>query len=187
MEVKNNYKVLNQQVYNFNEFKIIPVRYKDRYKIMTWRNDQLYHLRQIEKISKENQDLYFKKILLPQKKHDKPNQILFSLFHKSIFVGYGGLVHINWLDKSAEVSFVMDTQLEKKFFSEFWDAFLNLLEMVLEDLNNLNVIYTYAFDLRPKIYKVLEKKGFYHEKDETYLKDNQIINVKIHKKFFNGE
>lgn len=186
MNVKNNYKVLNKQVYNFNEYKIIPVRYKDRYKIMTWRNDQLYHLRQTEKISKENQDLYFKEILIPQKKHDKPDQILFSFFHKSIFVGYGGLVHINWNNSSAEVSFVMDTQLEKNFFSEFWEVFLNLLEMVLKDLNILNKIYTYAFDLRPRIYKVLEKKGFFFEKKETYLKNNKIISVKIHKKYFNG-
>ena len=56
--------------------------------------------------------------------------------------------------------------------------------MVIKDISYLNKIYTYAFDLRPKIYKVLENKGFSFEKSETYLKNDQTINVKIHKKVF---
>ncbi len=184
MTFSTKYKILNNQVYEFNKYKIMPIRYKDRYKIMDWRNDQLYHLRQSEKLTISKQDSYFKEILLPQKNNDQPEQILFSFFYKSKFVGYGGLVHIDWVDKSAEVSFVMDTTLEKFFFSEFWSAFLNLLEMVIKDISYLNKIYTYAFDLRPKIYKVLENKGFSFEKSETYLKNDQTINVKIHKKVF---
>lgn len=187
MELSEKYKVLNKNLYEYEDYKIIPVRFKDRYKIMKWRNDQLYHLRQTEKITREEQDYYFNEILLPQKKKYNPDQIIFSLFHKSRFVGYGGLVHINWKTMDAEVSLVIDTFLEKLFFSKYWDAFLKLLDEVLMDLGNFNKIYTYAFDLRPKIYEVLEKNNFSFEKNDTYIKGKKKINVKIHKKIINGK
>ena len=90
---------------------------------MDWRNDQLYHLRQSEKLTISKQDSYFKEILLPQKNNDQPEQILFSFFYKSEFVGYGGLVYLDWVDKSSEVSFVMDTTLEKFFFFRILECF----------------------------------------------------------------
>ena len=41
-----NYLCLNKNIFLWNNFKIIPIRMKDRNMIMSWRNDQIYHLRQ---------------------------------------------------------------------------------------------------------------------------------------------
>jgi hypothetical protein len=43
----------------------------------------------------------------------KPNQILFSFLEENKCIGYGGLVHINWNDINGEISFIIDTKLEK--------------------------------------------------------------------------
>ena len=45
-------------------------------------------------------------------------------------IGYGGLVHINWINKSAEISFLMNTKLESKYFSTHWKMFLKLIKEI---------------------------------------------------------
>ena len=58
----SSYKVLNNQIFNHFNYKIVPIRKIDRYDIMKWRNNQLFHLRQVEQLTKESQDLYFNNI-----------------------------------------------------------------------------------------------------------------------------
>jgi hypothetical protein len=48
----------------------------------------------------------------------QPSQLLFSFLENDKCIGYGGLVHINWIDSNAEISFIMNTQLEKDRFQE---------------------------------------------------------------------
>ena len=48
-------------------------------------------------------------------------------------LGYGGLVHINWIDKNAEISFIMNTSLEKEHFNFHWKMYLSLVEQVAFD------------------------------------------------------
>ena len=100
-------------------------------------------------------------------------------------IGYGGLVHINWLDMNAEISFLMNTKLEKINFEKYWIIFLNLIEDVAFNQLLLHKIYTYAFDLRPHLYKPLEKVGY---EKEAVLKQHFIFNkvykdIVIHSKF----
>ena len=76
---------------------------------------------------------------------EKPNQLLFSFLENGKFIGYGGLVHINWLDKNAEISFVMKTELEKEYFSIYWSNYLSLIEKVAFETLNFHKIFTYAF------------------------------------------
>ena len=40
------YKILEQNVFEKDKYKLVPIRHKDRYDIMKWRNEQLFHLRQ---------------------------------------------------------------------------------------------------------------------------------------------
>ena len=41
------YKILKGlKSMSIDSYEIKPLRFKDRYEIMRWRNDQLYHLRQ---------------------------------------------------------------------------------------------------------------------------------------------
>jgi len=103
------YKVLNKNNYESVEFKIIPLRQEDRYDIMKWRNEQIYHLRQNKPLTKKDQDLYYQTVVDKLYENERPDQILFSFLEGEKLIGYGGLVHINWIDKNAEISFIMET------------------------------------------------------------------------------
>lgn len=179
------YKCLKTQKFSVGEYKIVPIQRKDRFEIMKWRNEQMYHLRQNKPLTLEDQDYYFENVISKLFDHDEPHQILFSFLQNDICIGYGGLVHINWSSLNAEISFIMQTELEENYFKFFWRIFLSLLEEVAFAELNLHKIYTYAYELRPKLFEVLEQVGF---KNEAILKEHVIINgelenVVIHSKF----
>jgi len=150
------YKVLNKQVFLLGKYSIVPIRIEDRYDIMQWRNEQIYHLRQDKPLTKENQDKYFDKVINKLFEEEKPNQILFSYLKNDECIGYGGLVHINWIDKNAEISFIMETELEEQSFEKNWGLFLDLIEQVAFSELNFHKIFTYAFDIRTELYKPIE-------------------------------
>ena len=54
-----NYKCLLKSKISSNYFHLEPIRDEDKYEIMDIRNQQIYHLRQSELLTKENQDKYF--------------------------------------------------------------------------------------------------------------------------------
>ena len=147
----NLYKCLSNQVFTNLEYSIVPIRFEDRFDIMKWRNEQMYHLRQSITLTTEIQNAYFNNVIKSLYDQNEPSQILFSYIKGGKCIGYGGLVHINWADKNAEISFIMATELENESFQFHWATFLKLIEIcAFEDLH-LHKIYTYAFDLRPKI------------------------------------
>ena len=179
------YKVLNQQVFTNGNYSIVPIRNEDRFHIMRWRNEQIYHLRQSEPLTVEKQDNYFNMTIASLFNEEKPNQILFSFLEGNECIGYGGLVHINWIDKNAELSFIMETQREKEAFNFYWSEFLACIEKVAFEELSFHKIYTYAFDLRPKLYPILEEAGF---QKEAVLRDHILFNgtyadVVLHYKF----
>lgn len=180
----NNYKVLNQQIFKSGNFCLLPIHYDDRLDIMKWRNEQIYHLRQNEILSLKNQNNYFKTVVSKFFKKEKPEQILYSLFENNILIGYGGLVNINWNDKNAEISFIMNTDLENLRFHEIWTVFLKLLEKLAFQELKLHKIFTYAFDLRPHLYKTLVKSGYIEETrlKEHYFYKDKFIDIIIHSK-----
>ena len=183
MKFPNKYKCLNKNVYNFKNYKITPLRYEDRDKIMKWRNEQIYHLRQEHTLSIKDQDIYFKNSVYPLFNEKNPNQILFSFFKDNILIGYGGLVHINWVDKNSEISFLINTELENLYFTKYWSIFLILIQSVAKNIN-MHKIFTYAYDLRSKVYDVLINQGF---SEDGRLRQHVIIDgtykdVLIHSK-----
>ncbi len=183
MNWPNSYKSIE----NFNEldngeFKITPIRYSHREKIMKWRNEQIYHLRQEKKLTLQEQDKYFERIILKQFYEKNPDQLLFSFYRNEEFIAYGGFVHINWSAKSAELSFVMDTNLEKEKFIFIWNSFIKTLEKFIFIFPIINKIFTYSFNLRPKLYEVLKNNNFEFVREDFYTKNNQKIKVKIHEK-----
>ena len=97
--MKTKYQCLDNNEYTLEGYSLVPIRLKDRYKIMQWRNEQMFHLRQKKELTVEDQDAYFKKIVSKLFDQDKPKQILFSLLKDKECIGYGGLVHIDWDQK----------------------------------------------------------------------------------------
>lgn len=180
----NTYKALNKQIYSHGRYSLVPIRMEDRYDIMQWRNEQIYHLRQAKPLSQEDQDAYFENVVAKLFDKEQPNQILFSFLEDGVCIGYGGLVHINWLDKNAEISFIMDTCLEKDRFQEIWQPYLKLIEEVAFIDLSLHKIYTYAFDLRPHLYEALTNKGFFEDArlEEHTIFEGKTIDVLIHSK-----
>jgi len=72
-----SYNCLHKQEITTGEYTIVPIRYEDRLAIMKWRNEQMYHLRQ-ENILTENDQHTFKiPFFHPTKKRLPPK----SCFH----------------------------------------------------------------------------------------------------------
>jgi len=188
MKFPNKYPFLNQNIFQREEFSIVPIRYEDRFKIMKWRNEQIYHLRQPEPLTKEDQENYFSTTVSKLFHQKKPNQILFSYLRNDECIGYGGLVHVNWMDMNAEISFIINTKLEKEEFHFHWNTYLHLLEEVAFRELNLHKIYVYAFDLRPHLYEAVEEIGFVKEAvlNEHCIIDGEFKDVVIHSKMNNS-
>ena len=185
----NTYKVLSQQTYSKDKYQIVPIRFEDRIDIMNWRNQQIDHLRQNKLLTEQDQDYYFNNTINKIFDQEQPNQILFSYLENNICVGYGGLVHIDWLNKTGEISFLTETSRNKTkdVFINDWCNYLTMLIEVARGVK-FNSIYTYAYDIRPNLYIALEKMGF---KETKRLKNNIEINnvlkdVVIHTFYFNN-
>lgn len=184
-----NYKILSSSSFQNGTFKLVPIRDEDQLLIMKWRNEQIYHLRQSKPLTEEDQKQYFETVVAELFTQNHPKQLLFSLLENEECIGYGGLVHINWTDKHAEVSFIMNTELETIRFSEIWTVYLEILSEIAFKQLCLHKLFTYAFDLRPHLYPILEKSGF---KEEARLKDHCLFNgeykdVLIHSIWNRGE
>ncbi|MFT3909285.1 MAG: GNAT family N-acetyltransferase [Ferruginibacter sp.] len=181
----NTYSCLQKQQFQSAGFSLVPLREEDKYDIMHWRNEQIYHLRQAKPITKEEQDNYFTNVVSKLFSQQQPSQILFSYLKDDVCIGYGGLVHINWVDKNAEISFIIDTKLEKDHFEFHWINYLGLIEQLAFKELNLHKIFTYAFaDVRPQLSVVIEKAGY---KEDARLKEHclfagKFIDVVIHAK-----
>jgi RimJ/RimL family protein N-acetyltransferase len=183
--MERTYVVLNNQIFQKEQFKIVPIRDVDQFDIMKWRNEQIYHLRQYKALTALDQKNYFSDIVADLFQQDKPQQILFSYLDGDKCIGYGGLVHINWVDQNAEISFIMNTGLEQQYFSFHWSTYLKLIEEVAFQELNLHKIYTYAFDLRKNLYDVLEENNFSKEAcliGHAKFEDG-FVDVLIHSKF----
>lgn len=181
------YKILQNATFSKEQFSIVPIRYQDRIAIMQWRNEQIYHLRQIKPLTEEDQERYFTNVVARLFDQEEPDQLLFSYLENENCIGYGGLVHINWIDKNAEVSFIIKTDLEKEFFKKHWNIYLGFIEKVAFRELDFHKLYTYAFDLRPHLYEAVESAGFTKEAilKEHFLHRGEYKDVVIHSKIEN--
>lgn len=145
----------------------------------------MYHLRQAEPLTKEKQDAYFENVVAKLFDEVQPDQVLFSFLRSEQCIGYGGLVHVNWVDKNAEISFIMDTGLEAEQFHLNWSIYLDLIEEVAFKELGLHKVYVYAFDIREHLYEVLEESGFVNDArlKEHSLYNNEFIDVVIYSKW----
>jgi len=159
------YLCLKSNYFESKKYHLTPLSNDHIESIRIWRNKQKDVLRQNQNIQKTEQITYFKKNIWPQSKILKPKNILMGFFHMNKLIGYGGLVHISWENRRAEVSFLLDDSIVKQLdLYEFeFSIFLNLIrQLAFQDLK-LNKIFTETFDFRKKHIEILEKNSFYIE------------------------
>ncbi len=181
----DHYKSLSKQIFSNGKYSLVPIRSEDKYRIMKWRNEQIYHLRQSKPLTRQDQDTYFREVVSQLFMQERPDQILFSYLENEECIGYGGLVHINWIDKNAEISFVLNTELEVDYFEFHWIKYLSILEQIAFEHLGFRKIYTYAYDMRQRLFTSLLIAEFKHEATlrNHRLFKGEYFDVLIHSKF----
>jgi RimJ/RimL family protein N-acetyltransferase len=182
--MNRTYKNINSDTFINGIYSLVPIRDEDKYDILNWRNNQLDILRQETLLSIEQQEHYFKTVVDKLFDEEEPKQLLFSFLENNKLIGYGGLVHIDWESKTAEISFLTETSRNKNVdvFISDWVSYLTILKKVANDYLNFKSIYTYAFDLRPNLYVALQASGFTEikrHKNHIQIEDKKV-DVVIH-------
>ncbi|MBL6693273.1 MAG: GNAT family N-acetyltransferase [SAR86 cluster bacterium] len=179
------YSCLADQVHTLGDYLIRPVQNEEINQIRLWRNEQIEVLRQDKLINKSMQIDYFKRKIWPQYKKDKPEQILLSIYKNKIFIGYGGLVYINWDNLSAEVSFLLCTERMSKheLYSKDFKSFLTLIKYLATKELNLNYLTSETYVFRKKHIEILENASFeaYGAKENTLSMQNKKYDSILHK------
>ena len=152
--------------------------------IRLWRNEQMEVLRQDHALTQKDQDMYWNHVLLPSFFQEQPKQILFAYEKDKQLIGYGGLTHINWKVRNAEVSFLMDVEFVKNtaLYQLSFDTFIHLLKLVAFNELSMQRLFTETFDIRPYHVIILEENGFKLEKrlKEKIMLGNRRVDSLIH-------
>jgi len=184
MKLNNKFMCLKKQIFTIDNYLLIPIREIDIQNIRKWRNDQLDVLRQENPITKNEQIQYYNNVIKKSFSEKMPDMILFSFMLDNLCVGYGGLVHINWDSKIAEVSFIVDTIRSKNenIYEKDFSIFLKLIKMVSFHELNFKKIFTETYDIRKKHIEILENSGFNLEYKSLKQKKihNKLVDVLIH-------
>lgn len=179
-----SYRCLTHQSFSLGKYTLVPIRGEDMEAIRVWRNAQIRYLRQKEPLTVEQQDKYYHEVLLPSFSQTEPSQVLMSFLLNGVCIGYGGIVHINWVDRRGEVSFLVET--ERSLNSEtYFQDFTNYLQLIkrvgFEDLH-LHRLQTETYAIRPLHIKALESQKFVLEgcmKDHVWI-EGEFVDTYVH-------
>jgi RimJ/RimL family protein N-acetyltransferase len=163
--VVRRYRCMPHAVLSQGDFAIEAVQPRHIEAIRLWRNAQMEVLRQSAPITPEQQVAYYAAHVWPEMAGPRPRDLLVSFLHAGAPIGYGGLVHIAWDHRRAEVSFLMDPAriASAAVYARDFHAFLGLIKrLAFEDLG-LERLFTETYDLRPGHVAVLEAAGFRRE------------------------
>jgi len=159
------YQVMPRPILSDGVLYFRAVNKSDIEAIRNWRNDQMDVLRQMEPITKEAQVRYFEENIWPDLIRNEPKQILLAIELHGELIGYGGLVHISWPCRRAEVSFLFASNLEQdsELLNEYFIRYLDLIqEFAFKDLGLLR-LWTETYAHRTSHLRMLEAAGFQRE------------------------
>ena len=159
---------------SFRGYELTSIRMEDAETIMKWRNEQMSALRQSAPLTPSEQKNYFDNVVKPSLSQKQPDLILLRFTFENSLIGYGGLVHIDWENQRAEVSFLLETERGKDTFQYGRDCsvFLNLLMRCAFDTLDLNKIYTYSYSHRSFHVNAVEASGF--RRDGVLREDTKV-------------
>jgi RimJ/RimL family protein N-acetyltransferase len=147
------------------ERRLVTLRHAAMADIMHWRNAQQSVLRQREPLTPESQERYYRTVIAPSYAERLPGQVLFSYLIGEEAIGYGGLVHIAWEHKRAEVSFLVRPERAStpEVYEHDFGLFLRMIQEAAFRHLKLMRLFTETYDLRPRHVRVLEAEGFEFE------------------------
>jgi RimJ/RimL family protein N-acetyltransferase len=166
-------------------YEIRPLQLEDAENIRIARNEQMDVLRQSHEISKEEQIHYFKHTVVPNSTKPYPDLVLYSFLKNGAWIGYGGLTHIDWHNKRAEISFLVETARTKvpENYGQDFENFLKILSREAFNTFQLHRLFTETFDFRKDHIKILENFGFIQE---GILREHILINGKFENSIMHG-
>tara|TARA_Y100000996_G_scaffold415063_1_gene408026 strand:+ start:1846 stop:2424 length:579 start_codon:yes stop_codon:yes gene_type:complete len=177
------YKFLKNRKYSLRNYSIVPLRNDDIVKIKTWRNEQINILRQKDLLSNSQQKEYYHSLIENSFYIIKPSEILFSFLLNDECIGYGGLVHIDWMKKIGEISFINDTTRasnDELYRSDFKN-FISLLFGITFSELKFSKVTTETYGIRTNTLRLLDELGF---KLNHVIENNIQINNKKYNSFF---
>ncbi|MGD1003086.1 MAG: GNAT family N-acetyltransferase [Minisyncoccia bacterium] len=169
------YAILERQKYVLGDYSLVTIQPDDIEDIREWRNAQLDVLRQSTPISSEQQIEYFSKIIWPSMDLPQPKNILFTFFKNGQRIGYGGLVHISWSDKRAELSFLLDPKYGHRDddYAKHFLAYIHLILGVAFGDLKFHRVFAETYSFRKTHISILEKADF---KFEGAMRDHVLVN-----------
>jgi hypothetical protein len=159
------YHALKKNNFQVGDYSITPIRSEDMEDIRKWRNAQMNVLRQKRELTQEDQRKYFTQVVLPLFEHEEPDQLLFSFHKDNERIGYGGLVHLSWIDKRAEMSFLVhpDRVKNQAVYGEDWYNFIQLMKQLCFSEMKFNRLFCETYAFRKFHISVMEKAGMKEE------------------------
>ena len=182
----NSYICWSENFKSNNNYSVCSLRPENIDLIRTWRNAQMSVLRQKSEITAEEQEKYFAKNIWPDYLNSNPKNILLAINFEGKMIGYGGLVHISWGDKRAEISFLVNPEIAASdiLYGRCFKAFLEMIQEIAFCDLGLNRIFTETYDHRKFHISILEKLEFVKE---GILKDHVCINGIIYDSIIHGK
>lgn len=173
-EGAGEYFVMRDADIRVGKFRASAVQPSHIENIRQWRNDQLAVLRQDRPITSEEQSHYFNTLVWPDKAAKEPRNMLLSYHFENRIIGYGGLVHISWRDKRAEVSFLLDPDHTKHGidYEQAFATWLEMMKLLAFDVLLLSRLTTETYQTRSENISVLDQAGY---KREGLLRGHVLI------------
>ena len=175
----NGYNFFPDIAISRGRYALRPITWEDRTYIRRWRNEQISVLRQREPLSLKEQNQYFRDVVATQMYLPKPAQVLVAYLEDNSLVGYGGLVHIQWERKCAEVSFLTETRRNtRERFKSDWFGFLNMVREIAVQHLSLHKLTVEVYSVREDLEVFIKEYGFVQE--ETVIRrqsDDSAVGV----------
>lgn len=170
-EWPNGYSFLPSLAVSRGRYALRAITWEDRIYIRRWRNEQISVLRQREPLSLEQQNQYFRDVIATQMHLPRPAQVLVGYLEDNSLVGYGGLVHIQWEQKCAEVSFLTETgrNTGERFRSD-WLRFLDMVSEIAMQGLSLKRLTAEVYSIREDVETFIKEYGFVQE--ETFVRQH---------------
>jgi RimJ/RimL family protein N-acetyltransferase len=141
--------------------KFTSLEQPDLAKIKQWRNQQTFILRQWKPLSDYQQEEWWFRI------NEGDKEVVFGIRNELdngdvVLIGYCALVYIDWINRRAEYSIVIDKEYDIAY-DEIFNKTTEFITNYGFNTMDLRKITTEAFSHRKHVIELLEKFGFEKE------------------------